>query len=172
MRLFGLPVWGVLSKGILRQNERGLAMSEPKATCAVLFGEAWRAYSPDITDGEFRAFVTGFAAGQMEKLTLGACASAMFRPSSAYRDWHRGIIGRLAALSGLCVTEIVVDDDVEIWAYRPEYEYTLTQLKETEPNSPQWHTLRGALCGVPIRDIDEKFHERVGYGKHYERPIE
>lgn len=145
---------------------------EEKTTCGPLFNQcltqihdAWLGSCfPTDSSG---LIVAGHALGQAEKIHLGACSAAMFRPSTPIlRGW---ILQVCAILSGVYSLEISVFEREEIadeiWIHTPESRHLISRLAHIEYNSQEWHTLRGKLCGVPPSQIDCEFHLRKGFGE-------
>lgn len=139
-------------------------MSVGRPTCGPLFAEAlaqWAGSEPE----KIFLFAAGHVHGQAEKVYLGACAGAMFRPAPEYREQLRAVVCSAAALYGILVGDL----GAEIWLLRDEEAANdLAFIAEQEENSRKWHLLRGALCGVPFDEIDPAFHERRGYGERCE----
>ena len=107
-------------------------------------------------------FAAGFINGAAEKCYLGACRAAMFRPSEEWCLTVTLLAHSAAKRYGLMVAYGISG---EVWIVRPEALDEWRAMRDTAPNSRTWHTLRGLLCGIPAQDIDERFHERQGYGK-------
>lgn len=138
-------------------------MSE--TTCGPKFQECLT-YFTTAAQTPVELFAAGFAAGEAEKVYLGACRAAMFRPSEEHRTWILRVAVKLVVVYGLEVSlfeRVEIND--EIWIHKPEARDELSQLSQMAANSPEWHTLRGRLCGIPDSNIDPKFHERKGYGE-------
>lgn len=134
---------------------------EARPTCGVLYEQS---------ANEFRdhplAFAAGHVSGQAEKVYLGACRAAMFRPQPDVYQAILGIVRSIAGRYGLTVSEFPYEGSDsrrrEIWISRDN------QIGEWlchKPDSPMWHVRRGQACGVPDREIDEQFHERRGYNE-------
>lgn len=138
-----------------------------KPTCGVLYKEMFDLYS----QGKFelqRAFAAGFVTGQAEKVYLGVCPAAMFRPSEEHHPWFRPMIEDVANRYGLSIFELIIEEynRHEFWIYkREELRGLLELVKSCEFNGPLYHRRRGILCGVPDREIDMNFHEREGYNE-------
>lgn len=116
------------------------------------------------SDAEYRAFAVGFAAGQAEKVYLGVCKAAMFRPSRPHFDWFLSDVKTVAANYDLTVTVLdsgCPETPQEIWIHRADYE--VGGWFAHELNSAKWHELRAAACGIPVVDIH--YHKRGGYGE-------
>ena len=130
----------------------------PKPTCGVLFLNALAQYT--FMDPEtIPVFAAGFVTGQAEKVYLGACRAAMFRPSPEYHEMFFRILTDTEKRYGL--RSVCFND--EIWISRPENVSLVESVFNLVPNSPEWHELRGRLCGVPHEEIDREFHLRRGY---------
>jgi hypothetical protein len=54
-------------------------------TCGELFRDAMQSHT-DMSPEQIRVFAAGYVTGQAEKIYLGACAAAMFRPSPEHYD--------------------------------------------------------------------------------------
>lgn len=111
---------------------------------------------------EYKAFCYGFAVGQAEKVYLGVCRAAMFRPT-VDDTWYLHEIKVIANNFGLDVTVLDSNDfpdtPHEIWIHtKPIGEW----LKHPV-NSPEWHRLRAEACGIP--NYDPQYHLREGYGE-------
>lgn len=112
------------------------------------------------------AFACGFAAGQAEKVYLGACPAAMFRPGLDNFDWYAGQVKKIA--KGFGLTHTILDSHCpetpyELWIHREGVQIGVW-LKH-EPNSPEWHKLRAEACGIPSDEVDVDYHLRSGYGE-------
>lgn len=135
-----------------------------KATCGPLYKaglESFTGMDPD----KIPIFAAGFISGQAEKIYLGACQAAMFRPP---KEWV-GVVSEIAhevadryGLEGVCLP---TSRGEELWMVRsPAVRTSILGLLDMPENSPEWHERRGLLCGVPPYHIDVNFHERSGYG--------
>lgn len=114
----------------------------------------------------YRAFACGFVAGQAEKVFLGVCPAAMFRPSRDNFEWHLQEVKAIAIEYGLMVTVLnseSPDTPQEIWIHR--HDFALGSWAEHAPNSIPWHRLRAAACGIPENEVDSHYHCRDGYGE-------
>lgn len=136
-------------------------MSRSKTTCGVPFKEAL-AEATGMEDDLIVAFAKGHMTGQAEKVYLGACRAAMFRPSERWYPMLWVYAFETAERFNLVRTRV----GDEIWLLRDALAlrdfYRMTKLSE---NSPEWHETRGRLTGVPADEIDPEFHEREGYGE-------
>ena len=125
-------------------------------------GPFYRAAKDYYTGGDLekeRLFAAGFVHGQAEKVYIGACRAAMFRPSTPEKQaMVHGIAHVAAVMYGLVVLTI----QKEIWICKPEDEGNVEELQEMTVDSIYWHRYRGHLCGVPLEEIDEHFHLRRG----------
>lgn len=144
-----------------------------KPTCGPLFAEALRSFvnlDSDRADKDVRLFVAGHMTGQAEKIYLGACTAAMFRPSPEYRGFALAALGKLSAIYGLEVSVFERPEIAdEIWLHIPEALTEVGELSQLVINSPEWHAVRGRLCGIPENKIDPLFHERRGYREPCDR---
>lgn len=146
-------------------------MSVPKTTCGPLYRALLHHFcaAPGSLGGaggldtdKVALFAAGFCCGQAEKVYLGACTAAMFRPSAERRAMLLEVLAHVCAVYGL----LVVERQDEVWVCRDQETKTNVMLMDFgTPNSPAWHRSRGDLCGVPDDEIDEAFHERQGYGE-------
>lgn len=137
-------------------------MTEEKSTCVNYYIDAIKKYAS--TDAEYWAFAAGFCHGQAEKVHLGACRAAMFRPSAETAARLVTIVVDTCFRFGLVWQRI----GEETWICRPKNIELVRTLLDFESNSSLWHKQRAWLCGVPEHEVDEKFHERPGYGVHTE----
>jgi hypothetical protein len=135
-----------------------------KPTCGPLYLEALTQY----TDGDpekVRLFAAGFIHGQAEKVYLGACQAAMFRPSPERLEMVDTLAMDAANRYGLLMTYL--PSVGEFWLCRDEAAFISVSehMLRMKPNSPGWHHWRAWLCGIPNGEIDPRFHERKGYGE-------
>lgn len=146
---------------------------ETKPTCGPLFAEALRFFaSSDVSPDRTHLFFAGHMTGQAEKIYLGACAAAMFRPSPEHRAFELLALAKLSAIYGLEVSVFERPEIAdEIWLHHPSARGEVERLSQPRlvVNSPEWHEVRGVLCGVPANDIDHRFHERRGYREPCDR---
>lgn len=135
-------------------------------TCGPMYLDALEKYTGG-DPAKVRLFAAGFISGQAEKVFLGACGAAMFRPSEAYAPMVRAIVIDCATRYDLLWTQ----EGAEIWIVRnAALLRTLVCCLERYPeNSTEWHMVRGQLCGVPDSELDYEFHLREGYGKPCDR---
>ena len=134
-------------------------------TCGPLYQDAITAHAGN-DPALYRAFVGGFIGGQAEKVYLGACRAAMFRPSpeNLYLVWK---LAGDATRRYRLISSMLGD---EVWLLRNIGAFELfEELHDMVPNSPIWHAARGQLCGVPLEEIDYRFHERPGAGEPCDR---
>jgi hypothetical protein len=133
-----------------------------KQTCGPLYKLALDMYAGDDPE-KMRLFAAGFVSGQAEKVYLGACQAAMFRPSADRAAMINELVKDACERYGLLMWWML---DQEIWLCRDAGTMaTVREMAQRTPNSPGWHRLRAMLCGIPVDEIDEKFHERKGAGK-------
>ncbi len=138
-------------------------MDAQRETCGPKFLSALSHFTAQTRD-PVQLFSAGHMTGQAEKIYLGACAAAMFRPSTEYSAWALQAAVYLSGLYGLQVNVFARDEiKDEIWLHRAEHEGGIRSLQSEEYNSPAWHYLRGLLCGVPLGQIDPEFHLRSGF---------
>lgn len=138
-------------------------MNGNKPTCGPLFADSLSAFT-DMSDKEVRPFLAGHLTGLVEKVYLGACPAAMVRPSPEFRGFVLSALSRLSKIYGLEVSVFERPEIAdEIWLHRPEYAAAVGELSQLRFESPEWHTNRGLLCGIPLSEIDLEFHKRRGY---------
>jgi hypothetical protein len=136
-------------------------MSNAKKTCGPMYEEALRRYT-SMDPGLIGVFAAGFISGQAEKVYLGACRGAMFRPSADRWPIIMAAVMDVVNRYGLKYQEL----PEEIWILRDDTAvHWLAELSDCEPNSPRWHRIRARLCGVPLSETDEQFHLRSGHGE-------
>ena len=132
---------------------------KPNVNCGHLFSIALRKYAGTNVDSA-RLLYAGFVFGQAEKVYLGACRACMIgvtHPSIV--EIVRHIVHDAADLYGLAVSQL----NDELWLSRPtSIEWAMDRLRIVEEDSPEWHQIRASLCGVPLEEVDTKFHERTG----------
>lgn len=132
-----------------------------KPTCGPMYKEALERYAGD--DAELiRIFAAGFVSGQAEKVYLGACRAAMFRPSQDRYGMLIETVRDVAQRYGLTVVEGIGSQN-EIWVCRPDDAELVRGQMQYPENSPPWHVHRATLCGVD--EIDVRFHLRAGSGE-------
>lgn len=146
-----------------------------KKTCGVYYKEGLDHYNTSV-DAKI-AFTSGFVSGQAEKVFLGACRAAMFRPSEKNHPMLLEIVKDVTKRYELYFSEKeysiwhpslqVVERFREFWIYKdPQVAIALGSLFSGETaNSEVWHYSRAILCGIPTTDIDLKFHNRKGFGE-------
>jgi hypothetical protein len=111
-------------------------------------------------------FAAGFVSGEAEKIYLGACRAAMFRPSEEWFKVVFDICLKVGHRYGLQVRILPFNRGREIWVVRDtEVGDAILKMQTVEENSEEWHEIRGRLCGVPGHKIDYQFHEREGFGE-------
>lgn len=138
-------------------------------TCGVLYAKQLFRYC-GTDPGKVRLFSIGMAVGQAEKVYLGACLGAMFRPAAeSFSDFRLAIL-QVADAYGLRYRELDAGGPApEMWLLRDDLALELfSYLPNTPLNSVDWHGTRADLCGVPHSEIDYKFHERKGYQERCE----
>jgi hypothetical protein len=115
---------------------------------------------------EYKAFAFGFAAGQAEKVHLGVCKAAMFRPGPEHMEWYLPLVEKAAIAYGLHVVVLdsgCKDTPKEIWICVDAKD--VGGWFEFDVNSVPWHAARAAACGIPPRKWDFEYHLRKGYGE-------
>lgn len=137
-------------------------MSKP--TCGPLYLAALKRYAR--TQSEELLFAAGFVYGEAEKIYLGACGAAMFRPSAEMREWLDLIVREAAEHYGLLFRPLNTSRGEELWLLRDQKEDVFFRRLTTEPeNTVPWHRIRALLCGIPMTECDDHFHERRGFGE-------
>lgn len=119
------------------------------------------------SEESYKAFSCGFAAGQAEKVFLGACKAAMFRPSAENFGWYFQEVKIIAEAFGLSVTLLnshSSETPYEIWIHKD----VIGEWLNHEVNSPMWHKSRAEVCGIPAEKVDVDYHLRNGYGQKCE----
>lgn len=134
-------------------------MTTTKPVCGMLFATALDAAMHDTQD-PLELFSWGHLVGQSEKVYLGACIAAMFRPGKSLqaRFMHRMVV--TCEIYGLGWMPLGTSRGTEFWIFRPRHEADVVNLALLEENSPDAHAWRGHLCGVPTAEIDREFHVR------------
>ena len=132
-----------------------------KVTCGPMYKAALEVYVGDDLV-KAHAFAAGFVSGQAEKVYLGACAMAMFRPSQDRSGMIEDILCDVCPRYGLIWARIL--DEYSITRKGCEFRFHHLQrlVKDGEVDTVQWHEYRGGECGIPPYSIDPKFHERKG----------
>lgn len=137
-------------------------MVEEKVTCSVILKRLHDFYNPTNDSEKHRDFFCGFWAGEAEKVSLGACKAAMFRPDLKKHPWKMTEIRRIAEHYHLVSLFLPTSYGGEIWITRPRHETLVQELRQLQEDSPEWHTHRARLCGIPDEEIDVEFHLRRG----------
>ena len=132
-----------------------------KQTCGEFYREAINLYG--TTPETHRIFASGFISGQAEKVYLGSCRAAMFRPSIEHRAMVMLLLGDICTRYGLCMIELTAFG--EFWICRTENIASIRRITDFIKDSPLYHTHRAMLCGIPYDEIDFQFQERKGYGE-------
>lgn len=103
-----------------------------------------------------RLFAAGFTAGQAEKIHLGVCHGAMFRPAPEHRDllWH--VLTLVCEAYGVHFTRL----EDEFWMGDNSAMAWVEHLRTVERDSPLWHRIRALICGIPQSMVDEEWHTR------------
>ena len=144
--------------GIFQKNN--MTDKNTSKTCGVYYKEAISHFTGGDPEKMF-IFDAGNCRGQAEKIFLGACKAMIARPPMDWRSRYLEIAEYFAHMYGLVLTHI----GDEVWMSCPENKGEVEKIMMMEENSPEWHALRGALCGVPSEGIDLVFHLREGYGE-------
>ena len=128
-----------------------------RVTCGLLYKkakqEALLLERPDLN------FSFGFAAGEAEKIYLGACMGAMFKPREDFRTVLSIFLSRLCIIYSLDSRR----DRDELWLFAQTVEASglFEKMKNCIFNSSDYHSVRAKLCGIPESRVDLEFH------KHY-----
>lgn len=136
---------------------------QPKPTCGPLYKDGLDLYAGGDA-ASIRLFAAGFVSGQAEKVYLGACRAAMFRPSQDRYGMLIETVRDVAFRYGLDVVE-PIGSKKEIWICRTRFRQDVASLVEIKEDSPEWHEARAWLCGVPKDEVDIDFHLRSGHGQ-------
>lgn len=131
-----------------------------KKTCGELYLDA---LAEIPTENERRAFAKGFMSGQAEKVYLGACPAAMFRPSETTFAWLLEDVEEICDRYGLSHHVFNMGTVREIWICR--HSFGIGNWYIYQKDSPEWHKMRAIACGIPSSEVDYKFHERKGYNQ-------
>lgn len=111
-------------------------------------------------------FAAGVIAGQAEKVYLGTCAAAMFRPSTDRFDFCCEVVAQIATIYDLRWLPFSYGSTQEVWLLRDHRaEKSLRLIEGMEENSAGWHFARGTLVGIPAEEIDFSYHLRSGFGE-------
>jgi len=133
-----------------------------KKTCGSMYKAGLETYAHN--EDEVRIFAAGFVTGQAEKVYLGACRAAMFRPSEDRRAMLISIVQDVCSRYDLVYVGHV-GSNYEIWICRREWMFEIVRMGDLKENSPMWHAKRAFLCGIPDMEVDEQFHLREGHGQ-------
>ncbi len=138
-------------------------MSADKKTCGDFYLEGLQSFTA-MESESVRLFAAGFVSGQAEKVHLGACKAAMFRPSEDRWRMIMAIVEEVCRRYELVVFEAGIG---EIWICRDMdvWKELLDLHAHVGRNSATWHRRRAEMCGINPAMIDENFHERKNYGK-------
>lgn len=134
-----------------------------KPTCGPMYKDALERHAGDSPD-LIRVFAAGFVNGQAEKVYLGACRAAMFRPSQERSGMLLTLAEEAARRYGLALVSYVGRHN-EVWLCRHFHAPDVIGLRDIEEDSPLWHERRAWLCGVPPDEVDREFHKRTGHGE-------
>lgn len=134
-------------------------------TCCVAYKEGIDLYCQDNLALR-RVFAIGFFHGQAEKVYLGACKAAMFRPNLNRNPWVRKAITEVATRYKLVVIPLAYENITELWVTKLDHAAEVEAIAGFPVNSAEWHQTRGLLCGVPENKLDSSFHLRKGYDKY------
>lgn len=139
--------------------------TDQKPTCGPLYKRALEHFCGSNQDDR-RAFAIGFMMGQAEKVYLGVCPAAMFRPSADKKVAMLMRLQDICGMYGLSIFELPVKTGSELWIYQlSRTRQAIEGLQAFGENSESWHEMRAFLCGIPADRIDFRFHERPGYGE-------
>lgn len=132
-------------------------------TCGPLYKEGLEEFTA-MDQKLIPVYAAGFISGQAEKIHLGACRAAMFRPSSDWFEMVENVAQSVAKRYGLRVSVISTSRGPEIWLCDSEATAAEISLLPTiAENSDTWHWRRGIMCGIPSWSIDPNFHLRTGH---------
>lgn len=132
----------------------------------VVLGKLYQKLLHEQTGGDpekVNLFATGFIAGQAETVFNGIRRAMMVRPSAQNYDMVLSACRMLAEHYKLAVSIFVVTDErsPEIWMHRKNIR--VGEWREHDVNSPEWHKLRAAACGIPTAEVDVTYHLREGF---------
>ena len=134
-------------------------------TCGPIYSEARNKFTGDLPEHN-KMFAAGHVTGQAEKVYLGACDAAMFRPTSdGGLKFLKGAIISICEVYGLSFSSLEYYDGEwkeELWIHREDKKHAIYELRNMGVNCPEWHWHRGLLCGIQPSEIDSKFHKRAG----------
>jgi len=133
-----------------------------KVSCAVLVKKVHDLYNPSEDTEQVRIFMAGFWCGQAEKVYLGSCRAAMFRPPFDRHPWALDMISEITATYSLAYMVVATLYGDEIWIMRPQNKEEVQRMLQYVEDGPEWHAHRARLCGIPDEEIDPEFHLRRG----------
>jgi hypothetical protein len=139
-----------------------------KVTCGPLFQEALNTHT-DMSPEQIRVFAAGFVTGQAEKIYLGACAAAMFRPSPEHMVMLREVVQETAQRYGLVA---VTSHQGELWLCQPQVKGLVLCQDVRSGRDGVYHALRALLCGIPASQIDLSYHQHKHFNQPCDRPTE
>ena len=134
-----------------------------KPTCGPMYKSALEKYCGGDPQ-KIHLFAAGFVSGEAEKVYLGACSAAMFRPSQDRMGMLSEIVEDVCQRYGLVSFdggrgELWICRNMDVWE-------ALREMHAMVPaNSEEWHRRRAELCGIPLGEVDVNFHERAGHGE-------
>lgn len=132
-----------------------------KPSCGPLFKQVWELARKDETS-EIAQFSWGHLCASAEKVYLGACVAAMFRPGIMSQDSFVKRLQQVAGIYGLSFLIRGSHHNTEYWLFRLDNHRLIDLIDQVAENSPAHHFIRGILCGVPASEIDLEFHLRQG----------
>jgi hypothetical protein len=106
-----------------------------------------------------KLFAIGYYYGQCEKIFLGACKAAMFRPDERNWDTCLKAIYQICEKLELDITLVPMErggQTEEIWVSQPG---TVLDFRQVQEGCESWHIRRGVLCGISEDKIDPKWQE-------------
>lgn len=102
-------------------------------------------------------FYYGCVIGYCEKLILQACDACMLRPDKKFRPCAEQAIHKAVDIYPIEYTEIAS----EYWITRTGECRSLMRRWRKHPTfSPEWHTERARIVGIPEHLIDTTYHLR------------
>lgn len=105
-------------------------------------------------------FYVGLIVGHAEKISIGACMAAVFRPEPEWLPAVETKVVLTARVYGLAYDVITTNRGTELWLFERRVASLVNRLNHIEEDSPIWHFFRGWLLGVPRNEIDLEFHTR------------
>lgn len=106
-----------------------------------------------------------FVMVRRKRFILAHVRRRWFRPNKEHYSLQMEIVLDMARRFNLAVYIIHTAVGDEIWMSRHENIGEIAEMIRWNENSPEWHTIRGSLCGVPPDELDCEFHTKKGWGE-------